>query len=188
MNASDEADNDDSAPGEDEDRHERFVRLLNGAHDRLAAYLTSLLGNRHDAEDVLQLASVTMWRRFDTFAPGTNFVAWATTVAFYASRDFRRLRARTRLQFDDALLDVLAAERVPDLAHHAARMEALEHCLGQLDEPGRALVEAAYFEEGSVLALAARLGRAPQTLYNRLNHLRRQLAGCIEQRLATDQA
>jgi len=42
---------------------EDFVRLLTEPHRRLLGYLLSLLGNRHDAEDVLQRASVTMWRR-----------------------------------------------------------------------------------------------------------------------------
>jgi len=175
-----------SAPGED--RHERFVRLLNAAHDRLVAYLASLLGNRHDAEDVFQQASVTMWRRFDTFEPGTNFDAWATKVAFYESREFRRLKARERFQFSDTLLETLAAERLPDLEHTDARMAALEHCLGKLDDSGRTLVEAAYFEEGNVITLAAQLGRAPQTLYNKLNLLRRALAECIERRLAEAQS
>ena len=95
-----------AVPGED--RHERCVRLLNAAHDRLVAYLASLLGNWHDAEDVFQQASVTMWRKFDTFEPGTNFDAWATKVAFYESREFRRLKARERFQFSDALLERLA--------------------------------------------------------------------------------
>jgi RNA polymerase sigma-70 factor (ECF subfamily) len=175
-----------SAPGED--RHERFVRLLNAAHDRLVAYLVSLLGNHHDAEDVFQQASVTMWRRFDTFEPGTNFDAWATKVAFYESREFRRLEARERFQFSDTLLETLAAERLPDLEHTDARMAALEHCMGKLDDSSRALVEAAYFEEGSIRTLAAQLGRAPQTLYNKLNLLRRMLAECIERRLAEAQS
>lgn len=165
-------------------RHELFVRLLTAAHDRLLAYLASLLGNRHDAEDVFQQASVTMWRRFDTFEPGTDFLAWATKVAFYESREFRRLKARAHFQFSDALLETLAAERLPDLEHTDARMAALEHCLGKLDAPSRTLVEAAYFEEGSVIQLAGQLGRAPQTLYNKLNLLRRTLAECIERRLA----
>jgi RNA polymerase sigma-70 factor (ECF subfamily) len=175
-------DSDASAPGQG--RHEEFVRLLNAAHDRLIAYLASLLGNRHDAEDVFQQASVTMWRRFDTFEPDTNFLAWATKVAFYESREFRRLRARAHFLFSDTLLETLAAERLPDLEHTDARMAALEHCLGKLDAPARSLVEAAYFEEGSVVKLAEQLGRAPQTLYNKLNQLRRLLAECIERRLA----
>lgn len=175
-------------PGPGADPHELFVRLLNGVHDRLLAYLASLLGNRHDAEDVFQQASVTMWRRFDTFELGTNFLAWATKIAFYESREFRRLKARERFQFSDTLLETLAAERLPDLEHTDSRMAALEHCLGKLDDSGRALVEAAYFEEGSVITLAAQLGRAPQTLYNKLNLLRRMLAECIERRLAEAQS
>lgn len=169
-------------PGEDP--HELFVRLLSGAHDRLLAYLISLLGNRHDAQDVLQLASVTMWRRFETFTPGSNFLAWATTVAFYESREFRRLKTRSRLYFNESLVELLAAERVADLALTDSRIEALERCLGKLDEAGRKLIEAAYFEEGSLVSLAAQLGRAPQTLYNKLNGLRRILAECVERQLA----
>jgi RNA polymerase sigma-70 factor (ECF subfamily) len=64
------------------ERQEEFVQLLNGAHALLLRYVLSLLANRHDAEDVLQRASVVMWRRFATVEPGTDFVAWATTVAF----------------------------------------------------------------------------------------------------------
>jgi RNA polymerase sigma-70 factor (ECF subfamily) len=36
----------------------------------------------------------------------------------------------------------------------------------------------------SIARLAQQLGRAPQTLYNRLNTLRRSLAACVERRMA----
>lgn len=171
-----------------EDRHADFIRLLNAGHRRLLGYLVSLLGNRHDAEDVLQRASMTMWRRFQTFESGTDFVAWACTVAFYEAKNFQRAAARSRLHFSDALLDMLAAERVADTAQTDARHDALEHCLTKLDEPGRRLVEAAYLEEGSINALAEQLGRAPQTLYNKLNIIRRSLAECVTRRLASEGA
>lgn len=175
------------------DRHAEFVRLLNAGHRRLLGYLVSLLGNRHDAEDVLQQASVTMWRKFETFVPDggsqpdqvlSEFLAWASTVAFYESKNFQRASARSRLRFSDALLQLLSEERVADLSHTDARHEALEKCVGQLDEPGRRLLEAAYLEEGSMAALAQKLGRAPQTLYNKLNIIRRSLADCVTRRLA----
>ncbi len=168
----------------DFDRHTEFVRLLNAGHRRLLGYLVSLLANRHDAEDVLQRASVTLWRKFETFDPGTEFLAWASTVAFYEAKNFQRAAARSRLHFSDELLHTLAAERVPDLAQTDARHAALGHCLAKLDESSQRLVEAAYFEEGSVLALAEQLGRAPQTLYNKLNIIRRTLADCVTRRLA----
>lgn len=83
---------------DNDDRSQRFVVQLNASHRSLLAYLVSLLGNRHDAEDVLH-ASVTMWRRFATFETGTDFLAWASTVAFYEARNFQRVAARSRPAF-----------------------------------------------------------------------------------------
>jgi RNA polymerase sigma-70 factor, ECF subfamily len=164
-------------------RSQLFVRHLNTAHRLLLAYLVSLLGNRHDAEDVLQRASVTMWQRFDTFEPGTDFLAWASTVAFYESRNFQRVANRSRLYFSDSLLNTLADERLADLSQHERRLDALDQCLKLLDEPRQQLVQAAYFGEGSMAVLAERLGRAPQTLYNKLTLIRRMLAECVQRRL-----
>ena len=168
----------------DIDRQAEFVQLLNVAHRRLLAYLVSLLGNLQDAEDVLQRASVTMWKKFEVFEPGTDFSAWASTIAFYEARNFQRLNARSRLVFSDDLLEALAEERLQDVENVDSRHNALNECLQGLDEPTRKLLEAAYLEEGSVVQLAERLGRAPQTLYNKLNSLRRLLFNCVEQRLS----
>jgi RNA polymerase sigma-70 factor (ECF subfamily) len=175
----------------DSDHHADFIRLLNAVHRRLLAYLVSLLGNRHDAEDVLQRASVTMWRRFYSFdasrtTVNEDFLSWACTVAFYEAKNFQRAAARSRLQFSEELLAIVAEERVADLSSVDDRAAALEHCLGRLDDASQRLVEAAYFEEGSLLKLAEQLGRAPQTLYNKLNIIRRKLAECVMQRLASE--
>jgi RNA polymerase sigma-70 factor (ECF subfamily) len=166
------------------DRHTQFVLLLNAAHRPILAYLTSLLGNRHDAEDVLQRASLTMWQRFDTFELGTDFRAWGSTVAFFEAKNFLRTAARSRLQFSDALLQTLSDERLVDLGNTERRLDALDGCLKKLDEPARRLVQAAYFSEGSLTALAATLQRAPQTLYNKLNLVRKMLAECMAGQLA----
>lgn len=158
--------------------------LLNGAHALLLRYVASLVGNRHDAEDVLQRASVVMWRRFATFEPGTDFVAWATTVAFYEVRNFQRITGRSRLQFDDELMRTLAAERAQNVQQWNARAEALEICMEKLDATNRDLVEAIYTRGMEINALAQQQGRAPQTLYNKLNFIRRALAECVQRRMA----
>lgn len=160
--------------------------MLNASHRQLLAYLVSLLGNRHDAEDVLQRTSVALWRKFSKFEKGTNFSAWASTVAFYEAKNFQRMAARSRLQFSDELLEILAAERVGDIAQTDARHEALGHCLEKLDESGRRLVEAAYVEGSDIGLLSQQLGRARQTLYNKLNVIRRSLADCVTRRLAEE--
>jgi RNA polymerase sigma-70 factor, ECF subfamily len=174
------------SPANRDAQHEEFVVLLNRAHRQLLAYLVSLLSNRHDAEDVLQRTSVTLWRKFDAFQQGTDFVAWASTVAFYEARNFQRVTRRSPLQFNEELMNLLAVERVADLEQTTARHEALGHCLQKLDSSGRQLVEAAYFEGADLSALAEEAGRARQTFYNKLNVIRRALADCVTRRLAQE--
>lgn len=166
------------------DRHAEFVSLLTANHPRLLGYCLSLVGRRHDAEDVLQKASLTMWRKFDTFTSGTDFLAWSTTICFYEAKNFQRLAARSPLSFDERLLAVLAADRLGDLRLHEERLAALDACLDSLPEKDRLLLEAAYIDRKGIARLAEQLGRAPQTLYNRLNTLRRSLAACVSRRLA----
>lgn len=165
------------------ERQEEFVRLLYEAHGLLLRYVVSLLGNRQDADDVLQRASLVMWRRFDTFEPGTDFIAWATTVAFYEVRNFQRVTGRRRLEFDDELMETLAAERVPHVRQWCARTEALEHCVEKLDAASRALVEAIYTDGTQAIDVARQQGCAAKTIYNKLTFIRRALAECVQRRL-----
>ncbi|NDA66485.1 MAG: RNA polymerase subunit sigma [Verrucomicrobia bacterium] len=157
--------NSDAPPPLSTERQEGFVRLLNEAHGLLLRYVMSLLGNRHDAEDVLQRSSVVMWRRFATFEPGTDFIAWATTVAFYEVRNFQRVTGRCQLKFDDELMHMLAAERVDLVRQWSRRTEALELCVEKLAQVQRrsppALVSLSrqrMFARRAEAALAAEVG------------------------------
>ena len=165
---------------------ERFITLLNATHGRLLAFLRVMLGNGADAEDVLQRASLTMWRKFGEFDPRLDFFAWASSFAFYEAKNFQRTAARSRLHFDDELMQKLADERAADLDHREARLAAVDQCIEELDEPGRDLVREFYLNNTGLASLAQRLGRAPQTLYNKLNTLRRLLGDCMKRRMAQE--
>lgn len=165
---------------------EQFITRLNAAHGRLLGFLRVMLGNSADAEDVLQRASMTMWRKFGEFDPTQDFFAWASSFAFYEAKNFQRAAARSRLHFDDELMQRLAEERVPDLEHREARLAAMDHCIGELDDPNQDLVREFYLNNTDVSALAQKEGRAIQTLYNKLNALRRLLADCMKRRLAQE--
>ena len=165
------------------DRQEEFVALLTAAHDKLLGYLMSLLGSWHDAQDVLQGSSLLMWRKFESYEPGSNFVAWASTICFYEAKNFQRLAARSHLKFDDSLLETLASERLVDLDDQGRRIAALEMCLKEVGPNERELLRTAYVEHGGIVELAAKLQRAPRTLYNKLTALRRRLTECVQRRL-----
>jgi RNA polymerase sigma-70 factor, ECF subfamily len=90
------------------------------------------------------------------------------------------------LHFDDELMKRLAEERVPDLDHREARLAAMDRCIEDLDGSSRELVQEFYLKNTDIGVLAQRLCRAPQTLYNKLNTLRRVLAECMKRRLALE--
>jgi len=165
-------------------RQEEFIALLNGSHALLLRYVMSLVVNRHDAEDVLQRAGMVMWRRFETYESGTDFIAWATTITFYEARNFLRTVGRARVTFDDRLLEILAAERALDVRRWNPRLDALETCVEKLDASNRELVEAIYNQGLDAIELAQRRGLAVQTIYNKLNSIRRALAECVQRRLS----
>lgn len=166
------------------ERQEEFVRLLNASHARLLRFVASLVTRRQDAEDILQRVSITLWRRFSEFRPGSDFMAWATTVAAFEVKNFRRVAGRSRLEFDDELVEKLAAERGSDLAFSDARLDALAECVEKMEETNRRLIDAVYARGEEIKDLAQREGKAPQTLYNRLNVIRRLLIECVRQRIS----
>jgi RNA polymerase sigma-70 factor (ECF subfamily) len=171
------------APPHLDSRQSDFVERLTASHEKLLGYLLSLLGRWHDAQDVLQRASLIMWQKFEAFEPGTDFVAWASTICFYEAKNFQRLAARSPFSLSPELLETLARERLADLPHQDRRMQALERCLHALPPKSRHLLEAAYASHGGITEMAAQIQRAPRTLYNKLNHLRRLLAECVLRRL-----
>jgi RNA polymerase sigma-70 factor (ECF subfamily) len=173
-------------PAEPSPASEQFITLLNAAHGRLLGFLRVMLGNNADAEDVLQRASMTIWRKFGEFDPSRDFFAWASSFAFYEAKNFQRVSARSRLHFDDELMQRMADERIVDLDQREARLVAVDRCIEELDDAGRELVREFYLNNTEVAALAERLGRAPQTLYNKLNALRRLLADCMKRRMAQE--
>jgi RNA polymerase sigma-70 factor (ECF subfamily) len=170
-------------PERSDQSHEEFVVLLTASHDRLMGYLLSLLGRWHDAEDLLQRASVLMWRKFGSFESGTDFTSWASTFCFYEAKNFQRTASRSPLHFDNDLLALLAEERVVDLKQHERRMEALEACLQSMRDEDRRLLLTSCSGHGGITALAMRSGRAPRTFFNKLGILRRLLAECVMSRL-----
>ena len=88
---------------------EDFVRDLTGSQRRLHAFIMSLLPDPMAAEDILQNTNVIIWRKADTFTPGTNFIAWACQIAKNQVFSYVRDRGRDRLVFDDVLVEQLAA-------------------------------------------------------------------------------
>src|SRR3954453_4545933 len=109
----------------DHERREAFARLF-AQHDRwLFAYLVSLLGSSAHAEEVFQEVCVVLWREYETFQLGTNFVKRVSVIAHNQVHRFRRERKRVGLQLSDVVLELLADDAVERACLCEARRDAL---------------------------------------------------------------
>ncbi len=175
-----------TAQGFQSDPYELFLRCFAQDRDRIFAYIHSLLPHRADAEDVFQRCSVLLWRKFGQFDAHREFLPWACGVAFYEVRNFVRVAARDRLQFDDEVMQQLADRRMETLGQYDQRLGHLRGCLTELKPVDRELVRAVYEQDRSQTEFAESTGRALQTLYNRLSLVRRSLLECVQRKLAAE--
>lgn len=177
---------DESAAPLDRAQYEQFLGHFARERDRLYGYIYSLLPHAADAEDVFQRCSVLLWQKFDQFDVERSFLAWARGVAFYEVRNFLRTARRDRLQFADELVAQLAEQRAETAEEFDPRLTALRGCLERLPANQRELVKRLYTGQESIKDLAARAGRAVQTVYNQLSQTRRKLLECVERKLAAE--
>ncbi|MCO8120850.1 sigma-70 family RNA polymerase sigma factor [Stieleria sp. TO1_6] len=166
------------------EHYAEFLTLFLADRDRLFGYIRAMLPNHCDAEDVFQRCSLLAWDKFDQYDRERPFFPWASGIAYYEVRNFVRLAARDRLQFDADLIETIATARSQQLQRETGRDEALQACLLGLRAKDRELIDAFYQQGYACDEIAKSIGRSIQTIFNRLSLLRRRLAECVDRRLA----
>jgi len=174
-------------PNPSTDRNREFVRLLARHESRLSIYVHSLVPIWADAEDILQETKVRLWEQFDSFEVGTDFGAWACTVARYMVLESSERSARKKLYFHEDVEELISA-RAKDRADAAdLRRNALAFCIAKLDLPSRKLLQQFYAEGLKVKQIAESVGRTTQSVYSAISRSRQALRKCIERQLAKEE-
>ena len=165
----------------DPNRIDEFVALFTSHELRLRAYAMSLIPNQADAEDVLQQSNLLLWKKFDDFLSGTNFMAWAVRVVYHEAQRHRRRQVRDKLKFGDDFFEaVSAAAASREAAEAMAEQEAqLAVCIAKLRPEHRDLLRARYTEGWTVERMASRFNRSAEAIYNVLSRIRRVLQTCV---------
>ncbi len=170
----------DKPAAEDRESAEDFVRLLTKNERRVRAFIYGLVPNPEGVDEIMQEVSVVLWKKFDQYEKGTEFIRWAYVVARYEVLMFRRKKARDRHVFDENLLEILADEYVEVEEELSRERRALDICMAELGETERKLLLTAYAQGQKINKLAEDRGTTPMSLYKKLNRLRKKLLGCIE--------
>lgn len=160
-----------------------FISLLTSHQGQLFGYVVSLTADHTAAQDILQEANVTIWKKAAAFEEGTSFFAWAARIAYFHVMSHRRKQSRDRLVFDDDVLDYLAERQAERGEHGAPREKALRECVAALPDEQRQLIEARYAPGGSVQSIAATQHKSVGAISQALYRIRETLAACVEGKL-----
>lgn len=165
------------------DRRAQYDALWQTHYASLLRLCRLVLGDPHEAEDVMQEVSLKLWQACQTPPPTMVWQAWLTRVAVHACRDRRRSGwwKRWRAQYTPLEEHHLPGHVVtPEeaLLRHEVR-QRLALALQQLAPRQREVFVLCHLEEYSTPEAAALLGlttgSVKQHLFRAVRHLRRAL-------------
>lgn len=170
---------------EETESRKRLVTLMTRHQRQVFSYIYTLVPNRYDAEDLLQEASLIICEKFDEFEPGTDFVAWACQIAYWRIRYSRQKFARSKVVFDQNIVDAIAQTASELAVELDERHEALSSCLKKLPARDREMVLTRYEPGSGVEEAARRSGRSLEAAYKALMRIRKLLLDCVTHQLAS---
>ena len=178
--------NDQQQGDPDPKRTAEFLRLFSTHQPQIFAYILTLLPAWHDAEEVMQETSVVLWNSFGEFTRGTNFRAWARTVAFTQVLSFRKRQGHTPIPLSEKFIEAIAQETARLADPLEEQLQALAHCVEQLGPRDRELLRLCYEPGISTKEAADQLGQPAGTVYKALTRIRRALFKCIKRTLSAE--
>lgn len=160
-----------------------FVENLTSHQGAILGYLNTLLPGDPEVADIAQRTNIVIWKKRHEFKTGTNFKAWAFSVAYWEARAWMtKSKRQSWLIFDEELTKKISNRSLASSPESSGseHLDALRKCLFQLSESDRLIVMTHYQHDKSLAECSRILGRSRDALKMSLFRLRRDLRRCIQ--------
>lgn len=171
-----------------DENSQQAIRYWTLAQPIISGYVTSVVRDFRDRDDVLQAIAVAVFESFSSYDPSRSFVGWTMGIARNQIGTYLRERRRNRLVFDGETVDFLAIAFEQIETEETRSLEYLHECLEGLEDRPRQLCELRYENDLRPAAIASLLSMTPNTVAKSLQRIREQLRLCIERRVALEGA
>ncbi len=168
---------------EQSNRVEEFEQLLGLYERRIYAYIKTLIPNAIDAENVLQETCIVLWRKFTDYKRGTNFVAWAMSVARFMAFKERDRQIKNPVKYSDALLCNVSERTESIVEEYENRKKILGDCIASLSENDRYLLRCKYEGLMTIRVIAAKTGRSEGGVYKTMQRIHRTLGSQVTKKM-----
>ena len=165
---------------------DEFVLELTQAQQSLLSYIYRRVANRDQAQEVLQQTNLALCRKADKFELGTNFNAWAVTMARYQILSYRRKVARDRLVFTDEVFTVVD-DRDEESLVREEHNRILRFCYRKLSKVNQELMKLRYQDGLSLRQAADELNKQVGAVKVQIHRIRLNLKKCVHEQLKEQQ-
>jgi RNA polymerase sigma-70 factor (ECF subfamily) len=155
-----------------------FETLYRVTSSRLFGVCLRYLGDRAEAEEVLQEVYTSVWLKASTFDPRLSAaITWLATIARHKAID--RRRAQQRHESLDGLEESPTTESVAEAFEAYRQRRQIDLCLETLGKDQQTYIRVAFFEGYSYAELAARHRIALGTMKSWIRRGLLQLRACL---------
>jgi len=161
---------------------EAFTELYRRTSARLLGVCARMIGDRRQAEEVLQEAYVTVWKRGESFDPSKG-TALTWLISLVRNKGIDRLRQHLCEMAEEGFEIESVADDEPTPAASAQTGEdyrRLQECLNELELRQRRSIQAAFFSGITYNALAERAKVPLGTMKSWIRRGLLQLRVCLE--------
>ena len=167
----------------DGSKEKEFLGLIVSGQKRIFSYIIAIVPIQSDAEDILQDTMTIMWRKFDEFERGSNFVAWGIAIAKYRIMKYRRSRMTSKLRLDDDVLGLLEKQSNEMLEKMDDRLDALKGCIKNLSSKESNLLKMRYEQDLSFRKIASSVGLTSTSVFKAISQVHCKLMRCVKRTL-----
>ncbi|QDT10923.1 sigma-70 family RNA polymerase sigma factor [Planctomycetes bacterium K23_9] len=168
--------------------HTLQVQTLFVQHQQaVLAFVLSLEPRVHEAEEIVQETFVTASRKAASWTAGTNFLAWACTIARFQTMSSQRDRGRSNRRLAKDVVELLAEHTEEDFAVFQGRVSALRVCLQRLAPKAHELINLRYHAGQMPEQIAEEIGWTVNSVRVALTRARNSIRECLEKSEETAQ-
>lgn len=160
-----------------------FDSLYQATSSMLLGVCMRVLGDRSEAEDVLQEVYVTVWRKAVQFdSARARASTWMGTIARNRCIDRLRSQPSSATRAPIEVLDFAEDPSPTPAAHAESGMERaqLDDCIEQLEPKRQVLIRTAFFDGATYEELATRSGSPLGSVKSWIRRGLLQLRACLE--------
>jgi RNA polymerase sigma-70 factor (ECF subfamily) len=124
-----------------------------------------------------------MWNKFNSFQSGTDFVAWAITIAKFKALTYINKTNRSKVQFSSEIVEILDSASSSKLNSLQEHIDTLKKCLGRLSDKERSFLRLRHEDGMTFKMMSYRIGISAPGIHRIMVAIHSKLALCVRRTL-----